>query len=204
MEEIKMKISHISTITIILVVIAVAIAGCSSTSPTTPAAGTTPTSGSAATTSVPGTSGGATGGSVSGSQLFGGLSYNWVEYKMSAGSGSDAMTIYYKYNKQTGKCSMRFEGAQQVQGMPTEMDCSSSGTGTSTNDPNRVSPDAQVSCSPIDEQVTVPAGTFSATKCTITTKEGISTTWVVKDKFMVKMQSNTGQGSVEMVLNNYG
>ena len=51
--------------------------------------------------------------------------YNWVEYKMSTGSGSDAMTIYYKYNKQTGKCSMRFEGAQQVQGMPTEMDCSS-------------------------------------------------------------------------------
>jgi len=199
-----MKISHISIITIILVVIAVAIAGCSSTSPTSPAAGTTPTSGSAATTSVPGISGGATGGSVSGAQLFGGLSYNWVEYKMSAGSGADAMTIYYKYNKQTGKCSMRFEGAQQVQGMPTEMDCSSSGTGKSTNDPNQVGSDAQVSCSPIDELVTVPAGTFTATKCTITTKEGISTTWVVKDKFMVKMQSNTGQDSVEMVLNNYG
>jgi hypothetical protein len=198
-----MKISGISIFAIILVVIAVAIAGCSSTSPTTPATGT-PASGSATTTTGPASSGGVTGGSVSGAQLFGGLSYNFVEYKMSTGSGSDAMTIYYKYNKQTGKCTMRFEGAQQVQGMPSEMDCSSSGTGKATGDPNKVSSDAQVTCSPIDEVVTVPAGTFTATKCTITSKDGSATTWVVKDKFMIKMQSSSGQGSVEMVLNSYG
>jgi hypothetical protein len=199
-----MKISGISIFAIILVVIAVAIAGCSSTSPTTPATGTTPASGSAATTTGPASSGGATGGSVSGAQLFGGLSYNFVEYKMSTGSGSDAMTIYYKYNKQTGKCTMRFEGAQPVQGMPSEMDCSSSGAGKATGDPNKVSSDSQVTCSPIDEVVIVPAGTFTATKCTITSKDGSATTWVVKDKFMVKMQSSSGQGSVEMVLNSYG
>jgi putative hemolysin len=151
----------------------------------------------AGTTSAP-----ATGSAISGSDLFGGLSYNWVEYKMSAGSGSDAMTAYYKYNKQTGKCSMRFEGAKQIQGMPTEMDCSSSGT--TTNDPNKVSSDAQITCSPVDEPVTVPAGTFSATKCTITSKDGSATTWVVRNKFMVKMQSSSPQGSVEMVLNSYG
>jgi hypothetical protein len=97
---------------------------------------------------------------------------------------------------------MRFEGAQQTQGMPTEMDCSSSGT--TTNDPNKVSSDAQITCSPIDESVTVPAGTFTATKCTITSKDGSATTWVVRNKFMVKMQSSSSQGSVEMVLNSYG
>jgi putative hemolysin len=151
------------------------------------------------TTSAP-----ATGSGISGSALFGGLSYNWVEYKMSTGSGSDAMTVYYKYNQQTGKCSMRFEGAgaQQMQGMPGEMDCSSKGT--PTNDPNKVSSDAQITCSPLDESVTVPAGTFTATKCTITSKDGSATTWVVRNKFMVKMQSSSPQGSVEMVLNTYG
>lgn len=149
------------------------------------------------TTSAP-----ATGSGISGSDLFGGLAYNWVEYKMSTGSGSDAMTVYYNYNKQTGKCSMRFEGAQQMQGMPTEMDCSSKGT--PTNDPNTVSPDAQITCSPVDESVTVPAGTFTATKCTITSKDGSATTWVARNKFMVKMQSSSSQGSVEMLLNSYG
>jgi hypothetical protein len=177
-----------------------AFAGYTSTPPSsTPGATQTATTSAgipATTTSAP-----ATGSAVSGSDLFGGLSYNWVEYKMSAGSGSDAMTIYYKYNKQTGKCTMRFEGAQ-VQGMPAEMDCSSSGT--TTSDPNKVSSDAQVTCSPVDEPVIVPAGTFTATKCTITLKDGSATTWVVRDKFMVKMQSSSPQGSGEMVLNGYG
>ena len=194
-----------------LVVITAACAGCASTAPPSPTTATTQTTTTSAgipvTTTAAGipattTSAPATGSAVSGSDLFGGLSYNWVEYKMLAGSGSDAMTIYYKYNKQTGKCTMRFEGAQQVQGMPAEMDCSSSGT--TTSDPNKVSSDAQVTCSPVDEVVIVPAGTFTATKCTVTSKEGTATTWVVRDKFMVKMQSSSPQGSVEMVLNSYG
>jgi hypothetical protein len=204
-----LKISRISIIAIVLVIIAVAIAGCSSTSPTTP--GTTggiP----AATTAVTITTAGApsgtisapAGGATSGSDLFGSLSYNWVEYKMSTGSGSDAMTIYMKWNKQTGKCSMRFEGAaaQQMQGVPTEMDCGS--TGQAQSNPNQVASDAQVSCSPIDESVTVPAGTFTATKCTVTSKGSTSTVWIVKDKFMVKMSASNPQGAVDMVLNAYG
>ena len=197
-------------IAIMLVVITAACAGCASTTPPASTPGATQTTatsaGIPATTTAAGilsttTTAPAMGSAVSGSDLFGGLSYNWVEYKMLAGSGSDAMTIYYKYNKVTGKCTMRFEGAQQVPGM-SEMDCSSSGT--TTNDPNQVSPDAQVTCSPVDEPVIVPAGTFTATKCTVTTKEGTATTWVVRDKFMVKMQSSSPQGSVEMVLNSYG
>jgi hypothetical protein len=206
-----MKISRITIIAIMLVVITAACAGCASTTPPASTPGATQTAATsagvpAATTAagIPATttSAPAAGSAVSGSDLFGGLSYNFVEYKMSAGSGSDAMTIYYKYNKVTGKCTMRFEGAQQVQGMPTEMDCSSSGT--TTNDPNKVSSDAQVTCSPLDEVVVVPAGTFTATKCTVTTKDGTATTWVVRDRFMVKMQSSSPQGTVEMVLNSYG
>jgi hypothetical protein len=191
----------------LVVISAILIAGCTQQT-AKPVDATTPKPSIPATATISGgipigtPSAPATGSVIRGSDLFGGLSYNWVEYKMSAGSGSDAMTVYYKYNKQTGKCTMRFEGAQQTQGMPTEMDCSSSGT--TTNDPNKVSSDAQITCSPIDEPVTVPAGTFTATKCTITSKDGSATTWVVRNKFMVKMQSSSSQGSVEMVLNSYG
>ncbi len=197
-----MKISRITIIAIMLVVITAACAGCASTTPPASTPGTTQTAATSAGVPATTTSAPAAGSAVSGSDLFGGLSYNFVEYKMSAGSGSDAMTIYYKYNKVTGKCTMRFEGAQQVQGMPAEMDCSSSGT--TTSDPNQVSSDAQVTCSPLDEVVVVPAGTFTATKCTVTTKDGSATTWVVRDRFMVKMQSSSPQGTVEMVLNSYG
>ncbi len=124
---------------------------------------------------------------------------------MSTNSDSGGMTIYMKFNKQTGKCSMRFEGAGASQ-MPANMqniDCSSKG-GSTQSDPNAVPSDAKVSCSPLPESVTVPAGTFSATKCTITSQGHTSNTWVVKDKFLVKMESSTDAGAMNMVLNAYG
>lgn len=197
-----MKFSYISLIAVMLVVTAVAIAGCSGSNPATTSAGSTPASG----TSSPASSG-SSAVAAGGADLFGNLNYNWVEYKMSTGSGDQAMTIYYKYDKQTGKCSMRFEGAAAAN-MPANMqniDCSSKG-GQSASNPNQVSSDAQVSCSPLDESVTVPAGTFSATKCTVTSaSQGTtSTMWVDKGKFMVKMEASSSQGSVNMVLNAYG
>jgi hypothetical protein len=87
-----------------------------------------------------------------------------------------------------------------------EMDCSAKGGQTaSTGDPNKVSSDAKVNCALLDESVTVPAGTFSATKCTVTSKGMTSNTWIVKNKFMVKMEgSSTEGGSTSMVLNAYG
>lgn len=201
-----MKFSHISLIAVMLVVTAVALAGCSSSGPaplspgTTPAAVTSPGSSSSGTQTAAGSGSG-------GSNLFGGLNYNWVEYKMSTGAGSDAMTIYMKFNRQTGKCTMRFEGAGASQ-MPAgmqEMDCSSKGGQASTSNPNTVSSDAKVDCSLLEESVTVPAGTFSATKCTVTSKGMTSNTWIVKNKFMVKMEgSSTEGGSTSMVLNAYG
>lgn len=202
-----MKFSHIGIIAVMLVVIAVALAGCSGTSTKAPTGTGTPAASSAPSGTSASGSSGSSAAAVSGTDLFGGLNYNWVEYKMSTGSGSDAMTIYYKYNKQTGKCSMRFEGAGASQ-MPAgmqEMDCSGTGaSGKTTSDPNKVSSDAKVDCSLIDESVTVPAGTFSATKCTVTSQGTTSTTWIAKGKFMVKMEANTGDGSMNMVLNSYG
>ena len=204
-----MRFSHISLIAIMLVVIAVALSGCTGSSPSSPATpaaqagGNTPAAGSPASGSS-----GSQPAAVSGTDLFGGLNYNWVEYKMSTGSGSDAMTIYYKYNKQTGKCSMRFEGAgaSDLPAGMQEMDCSGAGSssGQASADPNQVKSDAKIDCSLLDESVTVPAGTFSATKCTVTSQGTTSTTWIAKGKFMVKMEANTGDGSMNMVLNSYG
>ncbi len=198
-----MRFSHISFIAVMLVVIAVALAGCTGSSPAAPSGGSTPAAGA--------TSSGSSGNqpaAVSGADLFGNLNYNWVEYKMSTGAGSDAMTIYYKYNKQTGKCSMRFEGAG-ASDMPAgmqEMDCSGAGTssGQTSADPNQVKSDAKVDCALLDESVTVPAGTFSATKCTVTSEGTTSTSWIAKGKFLVKTEIKTDQGNMNMVLNAYG
>jgi len=196
-----MKFTPIGIFAVMLVVIAVALAGCSGSTPAAPSGGGT----QAAGTSSSGSSG--TPAAVSGTDLFGGLNYNWVEYKMATGSGSNAMTIYYKYNRQTGKCSMRFEGAGASE-MPAgmqEMDCSAKGTSQGSADPNQVSSDAKVDCSLLDETVTVPAGTFSATRCTITTKDATVTSWVVKNKFAVKTEVSSPQGgSMSMLLNAYG
>lgn len=202
-----MKFSYLSSIAIMILVIGVAFAGCASNSTPTPATGT-PAPGSAATqapapvitTSAAVSS---SGGGISGSSLFGGLSYNWVEYKMATGSGDSAMTIYIKYDK-SGTCTMRFEGtaASQMPGGGTTIDCSS--TGKSQSNPNQLASDAQVSCSPISEQVTVPAGSFTTTKCTVTSQGTTATTWVVPGKYMAKMESTTSQGTVDMVLNAYG
>jgi hypothetical protein len=196
-----MRFSPIGIITVMLIVIAVALAGCSGSSPTAPSGGGT----QAAVTSSSGSSG-TQAAAVSGTDLFGGLNYNWVEYKMATGSGSDAMTIYYKYTRQTGKCSMRFEGAGASE-MPAgmqEMDCSAKSSSQGSADPNQVSSDAKVDCSLLDETVTVPAGTFSATRCTVTTKDATITSWVVKNKFTVKTEVKTGESSMSMVLNSYG
>jgi hypothetical protein len=211
-----MKVSHIGILVIAFLVIAIMCAGCSSASTSTPSAGTgqaapaasagsgaAASQGSAATPASAGSS-----GSASGSDLFGGLSYNWVEYKIAAGSGSQGMTVYYKYDK-SGKCSMRFEGGAAAN-LPANMqniDCSAGqSTGTKAADnPNTITSDEKVYCSG-DESVTVPAGTFTATKCTVSTTNGAAeTVWVVKNKFLVKVEvSSSGQNAMTMELNQYG
>ena len=87
-----------------------------------------------------------------------------------------------------------------------EMDCSGTGSSSSQTsaDPNQVKSDAKIDCSLLDESVTVPAGTFSATKCTVTSQGTTSTSWIAKGKFLVKTEIKTDQGNMNMVLNSYG
>jgi hypothetical protein len=215
-----MKVSQIGIIAIMLVVIAVALSGCTSQTTTTQSGSfgqATPAASGAAT----GGSGAASGGSgaasssgssgpVSAASVFGNLGYEWVEYKMAAGEGAEKMTIYYKYNHKTGKCTMRFEGAAAVQGMPSEMDCSAGAAGGSSGksaggNPNDVSPDVKL-VKVGTETVTVGAGTFVADKYTATSKDMTATYWIANGKPLLKMEgSSTGQGgNVVMELNGWG
>jgi hypothetical protein len=205
-----MKVSQIGIIAVMLVVIAVAFAGCtgSGTSPAAPAAGA-PSGGSGASTGGSGAAApapsAASSGSVDASSVFG-AAYNWVEYKMSTGSGAEAMTIYMKWSKD-GTCSMRFEGAgaQQVQGMPSTFDCSSKGaTGQSQSNPNDVKSDAKL-VKVGTETVTVGAGTFVADKYSVTTSDGtVGTYWVAAGKPMLKMEGGNAGGKAVMELNGWG
>ncbi len=207
-----MKVSHIGVIAVVLLVIAIAIAGCTSTQTSTPQSGgsgqAASASGAGAASSGGSSGGGSSGGSVaagstaSASDLFGGLSYNWIEYKMTTSANGQAMTMYIKYEK-GGKCTMRFENAPQ--GMPATMDCSSTGGKTQSN-PN------DVSSTPSDvkftyvgpDVVTVPAGTYTADKYTATMNGNTETYWVVKGKGLVKMEGGSGEGSMTMELNGIG
>lgn len=211
-----MKVSHIGVIAVMLVVIAVALAGCTGSSPAEPAATSgAPSGGSGAAAGESGTTGGSaasgssSSGPVSAASVFGNLGYEWVEYKMIAGEGGDKMTIYYKYNQKTGKCSMRFEGAG-MEGMPSEMDCSAgSATGASSGqaagNPNEVSPDVKL-VKVGTETVTVGAGTFLADKYTATSDGMTATYWIAAGKPLLKMEGsdNSQGGNVVMELNGWG
>ena len=197
-----MRFSHIGIIAVILVVIAVAVAGCSGSSPTAPSGGGTQATSSSSSGSSSSGSSSSSSGAVSPSSLFGGLTYNWIEYKMSTSGGSEAMTIYIKYEK-GGKCTMRFDPAPQ--GMPATMDCTATG-GKSVSNPNDISstnPDVKfMDVGP--DVVTVPAGTYTAEKYTATMNGATSTFWVVKGTGMVKMVGGNNQGSTTMELNAIG
>lgn len=207
-----MKVSQVGFIAVMLVVIAVALAGCTGSTPAAPAAGSTPAAGGsggsapAATQAAQGSTG--TGsGALTASSIFGGLSYDWVEYKMTAGEGQEQMIVYYKYNHKTGKCTMRFAGAMAAE-MPSgmqEMDCSATGaSGQSAGNPNEV--DNTVKFTKVGtETVTVPAGTFVADKYTATFEGSTATYWIAGGKPLLKMEGNSaGEGGAVMELNGWG
>lgn len=206
-----MKLSLLGSGIIFILIIAVAFAGCSgTTTQSAPQSGSS--SGQAAATTAAGSaapaattaSQSAAGGSVTGSSIFGTPTYEWFEYKETMGSGSQAMTIYYKYNIKTGACTMRYEGANLPSGMPTEMDCSSKGTTTtSSGNPNDVASDVKFT-KVGTEVVTVPAGTFTADKYTATVSGNTATYWIVSGKPLIKMVSSSSEGSMTMELNGWG
>lgn len=199
-----MGISKVSLGLIVLLVAAVAFAGCSGTSAPPAASGgqAAPAAGGAQQAGGASPAGSAAAGPVSGASLFGGVNYRWVEYKMVSGSGQDKMTIYFKYDK-SGKCTMRFEGGAAMQGMPTEMDCSSTGQAQSGNDPNDVGSDVKFT-KVGTETVTVPAGTFLADKYTATTQGGTATYWFAAGKPLIKMEGGNAGGTALMELNAWG
>ena len=98
---------------------------------------------------------------------------------------------------------MRFEGAQAMQGMPAEMDCSSTGGGKTQGDPNQIGSDVKF-VKVGTEVVTVPAGTFTADQIHRTYQGITGTYWFVNGKPLIRMTSGDGSGSMNMELNGMG
>jgi hypothetical protein len=187
---------------ITLLIVAVALAGCSGTTNAPASTGgqaTQASSGGQATQAASGSS----SGPVDASSLFG-ASYNWVEYKTVTGSGDQKITVYMKWTKE-GKCTMRFEGAgaAAMQGMPTEMDCSSTGSTQSQSNPTEVKSDVKWT-KVGTESITVGAGTFLADKYTATMNGVTATYWVASGKPLLKMQSGNAEGTATTELNGWG
>jgi hypothetical protein len=190
-----MKVSQIGVIAVMLVVIAVALAGCTGSSPAAPATGGAQAGGAQ--------SGGAASAPVGTDELFG-ADYNWVEYKITSNAGGAENTIYMKWTKE-GKCSMRIEGAnaEMMQGMPTEFDCSTTGSADAQSNPNDIQPDVNL-VKAGTETVTVGAGTFVADKYTMTSNGMTSTYWITTGKPILKMTGGSDEGSMVMELNSIG
>jgi hypothetical protein len=121
---------------------------------------------------------------------------------MTSGAGGQQVTMYFKFDKQKGTCTMRIDG-QDIPGMTgQEMSCGSTGGETQSN-PNQVSPDVTLTYLGT-ESVTVPAGTFMASKYTSSYQGTTSTYWVAGGTPLIKVVSSGGEGSSTMELNGWG
>ena len=199
-----MKNSHISIIAVMLVVIAVAIAGCTGSSQPSSTTGAAASGGSGSVAATSAATGSTASGTVSGSQLLSGLAYEWAEYKMSSNTGGERVTMYFKYNQKTGKCTMRIEGMDDTTGLLSNMDCSSSGTTSgSASDPNDIGSDVKL-VRVGTETVTVPAGTFVADKYTTTSNGVTATYWIASGKPLLRMEGGSSEGSFISELNGWG
>jgi hypothetical protein len=199
-----MKFSHISVLAIILVMIAISIAGCTSSSPATTAAPTAsgtaaPASGTTAPAS--GTAAPSAGSDVTGASIFGGATYNWIEYKMVA-SGTTAFLKFEKPNK----CTMKMVSADLPGGSMT-IDCSSTGqTGAQAqSNPADVKSDVKFTFVGV-EPVSVGAGTYpAATKYLVTSNGQNIYYWTAPGvPTFVKWISPSKDGDVVMELNGWG
>ena len=192
-----MTFSKIGIIAIFLVVIAVTVAGCSGSSqPVQPGTGAASTGGSSPATG----SGTAT---ASGTDLLGGVNYEWAEYKITSNAGGEKVSMFFKYNQKTGKCTMRIEGMEDETGMLSNLDCSSSGSTGSASDPNDIGSDVKLA-KVSTETVTVPAGTFVADKY-MTSANGVTAYyWIASGKPLVKMEGGSAEGTVTTELAGWG
>lgn len=231
---VRMKISRIRIMAIMLVVIAVAIAGCSSTSPTTPATG-----GSSATTTAAGApSGGssipAAGSVVSGANLFGNANYKWFEYKMTSKDMSSDMKMEISQDTYQGKAATH---TKMTNTMTTPMDATTiydmyvdaSGVslgghmkmvsngqtimdqdipaGDTSQTPTNPNDDRTVQYTFVGvEPVIVPAGTYpAAMKYTATIQGMTSTYWTATGvPIFVKMVVKSTDGDITQELVGWG
>lgn len=193
-----MTFSKIGIIAIILVAIAVAAAGCSGSSQPAPSGtGAASTGGSSP---AAGSTGAAT---ASGTALLGGLNYEWTEYKITSNAGGEMISMFFKYNQKTGKCTMRIEGMEDQTGMLSNLDCSSSGSTGSSSDPNDIGSDVKLA-KVSTETVTVPAGTFVADKYMASSNGVTAYYWIASGKPLVKMEGGSTEGTVTTELVGWG
>ena len=193
-----MTFSKIGIIAIILVAIAVAAAGCSGSSqPAQPGTGAASAGGSSP---AAGSTGAAT---ASGTDLLGGVNYEWVEYKITSNAGGEKVSMFFKYNQKTGKCTMRIEGMEDETGMLSNLDCSSSGSTGSSSDPNDIGSDVKLA-KVSTETVTVPAGTFVADKYMASSNGVTAYYWIASGKPLVKMEGGSTEGTVTTELVGWG
>ncbi len=199
-----MKVSTLGFGLIVILVIAVAFAGCTGTTQA-PSGGQGPSAGGAQATAAPQGGGVQSAGSLVGAdKILSGTPYNWVEYKTVTKSGGNTVTMIYKYDVKTGKCSMRIEGqGMQVSGMT--MDCSASGSGQAASNPNEVKSDVKFAFVGI-EPVTVPAGTYAtASKYSFTSQGQTMYYWTAPGvPTFVKMSYKTPEGDMVTELNGWG
>lgn len=193
-----MKSSHIGVFAIILVMIAVTAAGCSGNSQPASSA-----SGTVSTTAASAQAGSSAETGVSGSQILGGLNYEWVEYKITSNAGGEKVSMYFKYNQKTGKCSMRIEGMEDVNGLISNMDCSSAGSSSSASDPNDIGSDIKLT-KVATETITVPAGTFTTDKFMVSSGGVTTNYWIASGKPIVKMEGGSAEGTVTTELSGWG
>lgn len=194
-----MTYSKIGIISVILVVIAVAAAGCSGSSSQPVQQGS-----GVASAGENSPAAGSTGtGTVSGSQLLGGLNYEWVEYKITSTTGGQKVSMFFKYNQKTGKCTMRIEGMGDQTGLLSNMDCSSSGSSSTASDPNDIGSDVKLA-KISTETVTVPAGTFVADKYMVSSGGVTAYYWFVSGKPLVRMEGGSAEGTTTTELVGWG
>ncbi|MEN6443958.1 MAG: hypothetical protein ABFC71_09440 [Methanoregula sp.] len=194
-----MKFAKTTLFVITLAVIAVFCAGCASTSPSAPAAGTT--TGNTAPAGASPTAGSV----VSGQSVLGNANYNWMEYKTVTNSGGETVTMIYRYEK-SGACKMTITSSSMPS--PMTMDCSSQGTQTASeqSNPNDIKSDVQFTFVGI-EPVTVPAGTYAtASKYSITSPQsGTMYYWTAPGvPGFIKYEVTTSAGVMKTELNGWG
>jgi hypothetical protein len=200
-----MKITYPTIFTIFVILIAMAVSGCTILNPGTPAATTTPGGATAtpggATASAPT----ATAVSPSGPSIdFDNLKV--LEYKMSVTEEGETTSMNMRWEFQPAQIRMLMSSEGTVLFDTTVPRDQASGTQGSSSLGDAMDPDFSSRLTSVGiESVTVPKGTFSCTKYTITEGNAVSTYWLANNvPLPIKMtQEEDGKQTMAMELVDY-